>query len=215
MFNLHLMDAARFRIFLTYLLPFTLYALVVAVVLHGQLRPAETRRGPGRRVLLSGFVLVLGVLVLTVVNYIPLLAGSTLWISDQPLLSIVAFQFIPLLILVGALCTYFADRTGTIYTGAFISGILISWVNVAGTANQVAVDGWGGAALDMRVWVPVAIGLVLLVLTLRRRRRQPADPVPTVAVLTSNGSDLRPAPREDFDAPGPSTRGEPDPARPR
>lgn len=214
-FNLHLMDAARFRIFLTYLLPFTLYALVVAVVLHGQLRPAETRRGPGRRVLLSGFVLVLGVLVLTVVNYIPLLAGSTLWISDQPLLSIVAFQFIPLLILVGALCTYFADRTGTIYTGAFISGILISWVNVAGTANQVAVDGWGGAALDMRVWVPVAIGLVLLVLTLRRRRRQPADPVPTVAVLTSNGSDLRPAPREDFDAPGPSTRGEPDPARPR
>ena len=174
-FNLHLMDMARFRIFLTYLLPFTLYALVAAVVLHGQLRPAQDRRGSGRRVLLSGLVLALGVFVLTVVNYIPLLAGSTLWISSQPLLSIVAFQFIPFLFIIGAVCTYFADRTGTVYTGAFISGILISWLNVAGTANQVAVSGWGGAAFDIRVWVPVGIGVIFVLLTLRRRRSSRAS----------------------------------------
>lgn len=179
-FNLHLMDAARFRIFLTYLLPFTVFAIVIATVLHGQLRPSERHAGPGRRVFLSGIALAAGVLLLTIINYIPLLSGGTLWIDSQPLLSIVAFQFIPFLFIIGAVSTYYADRTGTVYTGAFISGILISWLNVAGTANQAEVAPWGGAVQDFRTWVPIGIGLVFITLTLLRRRHR-ATVAPAVA----------------------------------
>ena len=180
-FNLHLMDLARLRIFLTYLVPFTVFALVIATVLHAQLRPAEGGWSLGRRMGLNGLALSVGISVLTVVNYIPLLAGGTLWINSQPLLSIVAYQFVPLLFLIGLVATYFAERTGTVYTGAFLSGILISWVNVASTANQVAVDPWGSGTTVVRVWLPIALGLVLLAVAAQRRRRSDPDDEPGVA----------------------------------
>lgn len=178
-FNLHLMDAARFRVFLTYLVPFTVFSLVIATVLHAQLRPAERDWTTGRRMAMNGFALAVGIFLLTVVNYVPLLAGGTLLVNSQPLLSIVAYQFVPLLFLVGLYTTFFADSTGTVYTGAFLSGILISWVNVASTANQVAVEPWGTGTTVVRVWLPVAAGLVLLLAAgLRRRSGDPAgDPV--------------------------------------
>jgi hypothetical protein len=75
--------------------------------------------------------------ILLIIQYLPLLSGGTLAIASQPLLSIVAFQFVPLLFMVGVVSTYCFERTGNIYTGAFINGIFITWYMVAGTATQV------------------------------------------------------------------------------
>lgn len=176
-FNLHLMDAARFRVFLTYLVPFTVFALVIATVLHGQLRAAESRWGVGRRMVANGIALAVGVAVLIVADYAPLEAGGHLWIDTQPLLSIVAFQFVPLLFVVGLLATWFADRTGTVYTGAFVAAILITWNNVGGTADQVAPSDWSGGGQLVRVWLPIAAALVLVLAAVLRRRGRDADPV--------------------------------------
>ncbi|RBY93274.1 alpha/beta hydrolase [Blastococcus sp. TF02A-30] len=173
-FQLHLMDAARFRVFLTYLVPFTVFTLVIATVLHAQLRSAESRWSTGRRMLANGVALAVGVLVLIVLDYAPLIAGGTLWIDTQPLLAIVAYQFVPLLFVVGLIATYFADKTGTVYAGAFISSILITWNNVAGTANQVEVGTWGGGTQLVRVWLPIAAAVVLAVVAVLRSRTREA-----------------------------------------
>ncbi|MGX5653750.1 alpha/beta hydrolase family protein [Geodermatophilus nigrescens] len=188
--NLHLMDAERFRVFLVYLVPFTAFTLVVATVLHAQLRSSESRWGTGRRMVLNGLMLALGVLVLTVVNYIPLLAGGNLWVDTQPLLSIVAYQFVPLLFVIGLLLTWFAERTGTIYTGAFLSAILISWNNVAGTANQYDVGSWDTGSWFLRVVLPLFLAAGLAVAAvLRTRRSRGRD---QAAVPSGTAADERP-----------------------
>jgi hypothetical protein len=69
-------------------------------------------------------------------EYIPLLAGHTLLTADQPLLTIVAYQFVPVYIIIAAISTYFYQKTGRIYAGAFINGILITAIIVASTATQ-------------------------------------------------------------------------------
>lgn len=177
-FNLHLLSAERFWVFLVYLLPFTVFTVAAALVIHGQLRSASSEAGLLPRMLLSGLVLSVGVFVLIVVNYVPLFAGGTLFVDTQPLLSIVAWQFVPLLLLIGALSTWFGEKTGTIYVGAFLSAILISWNNVAGTANQVEPVSWTGSAL-LGVWLPVIAVAALLGFAARAfGRAGPDDAVP-------------------------------------
>ena len=56
----------------------------------------------------------------------------------EPLLTVVAFQFVPLLTIVGIVTTYFFRRTGRIYTGALVSAMFITWVIVAGQATHFA-----------------------------------------------------------------------------
>jgi len=62
-------------------------------------------------------------------------------IASQPLLTIVAFQFIPLMAFVALVSTYCFYRTNNIYTGAFLNSLVITWYMVAGTATQ-AVPFW-------------------------------------------------------------------------
>ncbi|MCC5948991.1 MAG: alpha/beta fold hydrolase [Nitriliruptoraceae bacterium] len=169
-FNLHLMNAERFWVFLVYLLPFTVFTVAAAIVLHGQLRSSPVETGVIGRMVRSGLVLAVGVFVLIVVNYIPLFAGGTLLVDTQPLLSIVAYQFVPLLFLIGALITWFGDESGTIYVGAFLSAILISWNNVAATANQVDVASWAAGPQFLRLWLPLIAALALLGFAARRFR---------------------------------------------
>ncbi|MCH7742291.1 MAG: alpha/beta fold hydrolase [Proteobacteria bacterium] len=130
---LKLLSPAQFGIFLVYLLPFTLYFLVLSLSLHNPLRRDIN---PGKAMWLNGLTLSGGFALLLVFQYLPLLSGGTLAIPSQPLLSIIAFQFVPLLFMVGAVSTYCFERTGNIYTGAFLNGMLVTWYMVAGTATQ-------------------------------------------------------------------------------
>jgi hypothetical protein len=136
---LKLLSPDQFGMFLIYLLPFTAYFLVLSISLHNlslhnQLR---VKSGIGTAMWMNGLTLSGGFVILLIIQYLPLLSGGTLAIASQPLLSIVAFQFVPLLFMVGVVSTYCFERTGNIYTGAFINGIFITWYMVAGTATQV------------------------------------------------------------------------------
>lgn len=130
------MSLLHFGIFLRYVLPFTLFFVVLGVALHGQLRREGDRPGPTmvrNAALLSG-----GFVVLLLIQYVPLLGGQPLPLGE-PLLTIVAYQFVPLLALVGLISTWFYRKTGTIWTGAFVNGLFVTWYIVAGQATHVAL----------------------------------------------------------------------------
>ncbi len=129
-----LMSSLHFRIFLGYLPFFTFFFVVLGVALHGQLRP-ERPVSLARETMGNVGLLVLGFFVLLAIQYLPLFAGNPAPFGEA-LLTVVAFQFIPLLTIVGIVMTYFFRRTGTIYTGAFISAMFITWVIVAGQATH-------------------------------------------------------------------------------
>ncbi len=133
-----LMSSLQFRIFLTYLLPFTFFFLVLSMVLQGQMR-FESMPSLRRAMLVNIGLLVSGFVLLILFQYIPLLTGGTLTLSAEALLSIVAFQFVPLMSVVALIATYFYRKTGHIYVGAFMNAILITWIIVAGTATQFAL----------------------------------------------------------------------------
>lgn len=134
-----LLSIAQFQLFLTYLLPFTAFFLVLSMALNGQMRlqnPDGSLPTMRRALLVNVGLLVVGFVVLIVFQYTPLLLGGTLALPLEPLLSIVAFQFVPLMAIVALLSTYFFRKTGHIFVGAFASSLFITWVIVAGTATQ-------------------------------------------------------------------------------
>ena len=136
-FNIKVITPYHVPIILSYLIPFAFYYLILSVTLHGQLRSA--RYSLVSELVKNIIIMVIGFVVFLLVEYIPLLAGGTLTTPDQPLLSVVAFQFIPAYIIVASISTYFFYRTGRIYTGAFINAIFIVTIIVTSTATQYPV----------------------------------------------------------------------------
>ena len=132
-----LMAPLHLRIALSYFLPFLFFFLVLGLVLHGQLRGRDGSLAGAmvRNMLLTG----LGFVVLLLVQYLPLLGGGTLANAAEPLLTIVAIQFLVLLPLVGLVSTYLFRRTGSIYAGALVNAGLVTWIVVASQATHFAL----------------------------------------------------------------------------
>jgi pimeloyl-ACP methyl ester carboxylesterase len=84
----------------------------------------------------NGVISSVGFAGLLLVQYIPLLAGGTLTVPGEPLLTIVAFQFVPLMFLAGAVVTAAYRRFGQTYYGAFVVAGFITWYIVAGQATH-------------------------------------------------------------------------------
>ena len=127
------MGALHGRIALSYVLPFIAFCLVYATVLFGQLRrDASTTTEMLTSVVLSagGFV------ALIVVQYTPLFLGGTLMIPAESLWSIIAFQFVPMMSIVALVNVHFQRATGRVYVGAFVSGMLVTWIVVASQATH-------------------------------------------------------------------------------
>ena len=81
-------------------------------------------------------VLIVGYVVIELYHYVPLLMGGPLGIPTGSLWFIVMFQFFPIFAIVGLVSTYFYRKTGHIYTGAFLSAMLVTWIVVAGQATH-------------------------------------------------------------------------------
>ncbi|HQP61759.1 MAG TPA: alpha/beta fold hydrolase [Anaerolineaceae bacterium] len=132
-----LLSPLQARIALVYAIPLLAFFLMSGVLLNGQLRLA---RKDGRDVSLGTAMLVnvaqmiLGFIILLVVQYIPLYAGGTLANAAEPLFTIVAYQYLPLLTIAALVSTFFFRKTGRVYVGAFLNAMLIAWIIVAGTA---------------------------------------------------------------------------------
>ncbi len=134
------MSLLHFHIFLAYLIPFAFFFLVASTVINSQLRMIKADGSPvglGRAMLVNAALLAGGIVIMLLIQYIPLMAGNPLPLGES-LLTIVGIQFVPLLIIVGFVLTYFYRKTGHIYTGAFISALFITWYIVAGQAIQFA-----------------------------------------------------------------------------
>ena len=128
------MSRMQFFQFLAYL-PFILaFFVLLGVTLHSQLGKREA--STASMMLINSTVLSIGFVVLLIAQYVPLFAGGTLLIASQPLLTIVALQFVPLMILIGMISTWLFYRTGSVYPGAFVNGIFVCWYIIAGQATQ-------------------------------------------------------------------------------
>jgi len=144
------MSTIHFRIFLCYLIPFILFFVALATVLHGQLRPTRrkgTELSLGSEMAINWALLVLGFIGLLLVQYIALLTvGRMAFISPAgplvyviPLFTIIAFQLLPLMTIVALAYTYFYRKTGHIYVGAFFGAMLVTWIIVASQTIHLAL----------------------------------------------------------------------------
>jgi pimeloyl-ACP methyl ester carboxylesterase len=135
------MDFARFWIFIKFLPPFALFAFVNALVLNGQLKAREFKSevtSTAAWMISSALANCLGILILVLLQVGKLFATQTLYFPTQPLLGIVAYQFVFLTAVVGAISSFFYRRTGSIYVGAFVNALFVTWYIVAGQAIQFA-----------------------------------------------------------------------------
>jgi len=130
-FGVKPMSLLHLRIALGYLVPFTLFFLVLGVVLHGQLR----REGWSfrREMVVNILLLTGGFAALLAYQYIALFSSGELALGE-PLWTVIAFQFLPLMTMVGLISTWFFRRTGTVFAGAFTSAMLVTWIVVASQA---------------------------------------------------------------------------------
>jgi len=128
------MSRVHFFQFIFYFPTFCLFFIALGVTLHTQLRQENVSME--KAMLVNAGILSIGFVALLIIQYAPLLAGGTLAIADQPLLTIVAIQFVPLMILVGCVSTWGFYRTGSVFPGGFINGLIVCWYVVAGQATQ-------------------------------------------------------------------------------
>ncbi|MCI5107181.1 MAG: alpha/beta fold hydrolase [Pseudomonadales bacterium] len=132
-----LMNGLQFRLFLGYLLPFTAFFLVFALILHGQMRRNDAwsfARAAAVNAALAGG----GILALLLYQYGALFVTGSLAIPSQALLTIVALQFVVLLPIAAIISTRYFMATGQLYVGAFINGLFVTWLIVAGQATHYA-----------------------------------------------------------------------------
>jgi hypothetical protein len=91
-----------------------------------------------QEVLINIFLLITAYIICEAFQYAPLFAGGALGMPPAALFGIVMFQFFPIFIMVALISTYFYRKTGHIYTGAFLSAMLVTWLVVAGQATHFA-----------------------------------------------------------------------------
>jgi pimeloyl-ACP methyl ester carboxylesterase len=126
------LDALRAGVAVVYALPFVAFFAVAGAALHGQLRD-HASASLGRAMFRNALLMALGIALLLAVQYVPLFAGHPMPFTGTPytLLTIVAIQFVVLLPITGMLSTYFFHKTGRVYLGALVNGLLITWVIVS------------------------------------------------------------------------------------
>ena len=133
-----LLSQSQALIALAYVVPFTLFFLVLGMVLHGQLRPSDSRAEGADAMIANALIAGGGLAVLLLVQYYPLLMGQPLTVVE-PLRTIVAYQILVLLPVAAMLSTYLFARTGSVWPGAFVNGFWVTAYLVAGQATQYAL----------------------------------------------------------------------------
>jgi hypothetical protein len=133
-FGIKLLSPLQMGIAASYLIPFSLFFIIVATVLHGQLR--GNNWSFRKELVVNWLLLSVGYLLLLIAQYTPLLMGGTLLIASEPLWSIITLQFVPLMTIAAVVFTAAYRVTGRVYVGAFINAMLVTWVIVASQATH-------------------------------------------------------------------------------
>lgn len=135
---------ARFGQFLAYVPFFALFFLLNNSKIFAGMRTEATYQTGARGFLScwwrSALLMVGGVLVIVLIEYIPFFVGfgpgaDLLFTSlfGGPFMSIL-IVFVPQVLVFSLLCTYIYRRTGNVYTGAFTVAAMAAWVITGGSA---------------------------------------------------------------------------------
>ena len=138
-FAVKLISLVQFRVFLGYLIPFFVYFFVAGMVQNAQMRldSAKGQVSIWKAMIVNIVLIIIPYIILNLWEYIPLYSGKPL--PNDPLTTIVMYQFIPILGISAAISTFFFRKTGRIWVGAFLNTLVLVWVMVAGTAIQFAL----------------------------------------------------------------------------
>jgi hypothetical protein len=123
----------QWLIALIYVVPITLAFLMTGRVLHSLTVMRDgvlARYVSAMLTLCGGFVVLLGLV------YGTFFATGTLVTGFDPLTTVIAIQFVPVLAAVGSIMTFAWSRTGSHRPGAVLAGMLVTLYVVAGTATQ-------------------------------------------------------------------------------
>jgi pimeloyl-ACP methyl ester carboxylesterase len=124
----------QLRIALVYLIPISV-AQIVTLGALARLVVSRDRRGwqyaSATLALISGFLLLLAL------DYGVFFLSGRLPTAFDPLTTVIAIQFVPLLAVMAAIGTFAWQRTGSAVPGGLVCGLFITWYVVAGTATQV------------------------------------------------------------------------------
>jgi len=134
----------RFLQFLVYFPFFALFFLLSGSKIFASMRTEATyRHGVGGFLSCwwrSALLMVGGVMVIVLIEYIPFFAGvgpgaDLLFTSlfGGPFMSIL-IVFVPQVLVFSLLCTYIYRRTGNVYTGAFTVAAMAAWVITGGSS---------------------------------------------------------------------------------
>ena len=125
-------DGRHFHLFLVYLIPFTAFFLL-ALRSFCLALPVEDE-SMAMALTYGALAMGLGFAVMLGVQYVHMAMTGLLVTPDEPLNTIVAFQFVPILAVIGIIAAYTYRRTGDYAPGAFICALFVTWYIVAGTA---------------------------------------------------------------------------------
>lgn len=132
--GLHPLDARHALMAIPYFILWAIYFLIALRALAANLAV----KGEGFMMQAGAWKLAmcLGFVVLLVVEYSTLFRTGFLFTPSEPLNTIVAIQFVPLLAVIGAIAAVTYRRTNSYVPGALICALLLSWYVTAGTATQ-------------------------------------------------------------------------------
>ncbi|MFZ4606014.1 MAG: alpha/beta hydrolase family protein [Caulobacter sp.] len=132
---LKLFSPGQAKIALVYVLPFTAFFLIATRALHGRLSVAGD--SAATQYASAAAAMALGFLLLLALDYGLFFLTGRLPTDFDPLSTVVAIQFLPLMAMVALISTFTWRRTGSYAPGALICGLVVTWYVVAGTATQV------------------------------------------------------------------------------
>jgi pimeloyl-ACP methyl ester carboxylesterase len=128
------LDARHAIMAIPYFVLWAVYFLVALRALAANL--AVKGEGYWTQLSLWKIAMALGFGVLLIVQYATLFQTGFLFTPAEPLNTIVAIQFVPLLAIVGVIAALTYRRTNSYVPGALICALLLSWYVTAGTATH-------------------------------------------------------------------------------
>ncbi|NBU26920.1 MAG: alpha/beta fold hydrolase [Caulobacteraceae bacterium] len=128
-------SADQAQLALIYLAPLTLFFLVAQNALHRTLTVQGDRAARQYATAIAAFAG--GFLLMLAVDYGLFFLTGSLPTAFDPLSTVVAIQFVPLLAIVAIIAVFSWRRTGSALPGALVNGLLVTLYAVAGTATQV------------------------------------------------------------------------------
>lgn len=135
------MSPLQLQSFFRYLPIFVLFFLLFSATFNGGLRRSSASGyddSLGKAMAINACIAVGGFVLLLALEYLTLFTTGEL-LFGEPLLTIVAIQFVPLLAFTACVSTYAFRLTGRNYLGAFINGLFVTWYIVAGQATHAAI----------------------------------------------------------------------------